>query len=133
MIGFEHYADYLEKVHHMVKSNSGKGLGNLIDAADENWVHLFFTRDIDILGFGMDYTENHLWFLLNFRARLLRKKAKIKNTIRWIIPEFSKADKSDKIQLLKALEVETVLVPAAKNDYNGFYSAFIGNRKYKKL
>lgn len=125
LIGFEHYADYLEKIHHLVKSNTGKGLAELMDSAQENWVHLFFTRDIDILGFGLDFTETHLWFLLNFRARLKRKGAILPNTIRWIIPEFTSVVQKDKIEILKSLGIETLLIPAKDKDYTEFYSNFI--------
>lgn len=132
LIGFEHYSDYLEKVHRMVKDDTGKGLGELMDKAKENWVHLFFSRDIDIMGFGMDYAENHLWFLLNFRARLLRKRASIRNSIRWIIPEFGKEKNRDKIQILTALDVKVIYVKAAPGDYEGFYKEFTHNHsKYK--
>lgn len=137
LIGFEHYSDYLQKVHQMVKSSKGKGLINLItdansDSKKENWVHLFYTRDIDIMGFGLEYVENHLWFLLNFRARLIRKNIKIPNTIRWIIPEFSREEKQDKIEILEALHVKVVMVKANKNDYVEFYNEFSENHtKYE--
>ncbi|MCX2432189.1 SIR2 family protein [Pedobacter sp. GR22-10] len=132
LIGFEQYSDYLQKVHQMVKSSNGKGLINLITDANnnskkENWVHLFYTRDIDIIGFGLEYVENHLWFLLNFRARLLRKNIKIPNTIRWIIPEFCWNEKKDKIEILEAIHVKVIPVKTTKNDYIGFYKNFLEN------
>lgn len=124
LIGFEHYADYLEKIHNLLKDNSGTGLAELMDSAQENWVHLFFTRDIDILGFGMDFTETHLWFILNFRARLKRKGASVLNTIRWIIPEFEVESQQGRIEVLHALGVEIVPVPAPKGNYAAFYENF---------
>lgn len=132
LIGFEHYSDYLQKVHQLVKSSKGKGLVNLIKAAGnnpkmENWVHLFYTRDIDIMGFGLEYVENHLWFLLNFRGRLLRKNTTIPNKIRWIIPEFSWEENKDKIEILQALNVEVVPVKSEQGDYVGFYKEFLEN------
>lgn len=123
LIGFEHYSDYLEKVHSLVKDNKGRGLADLIRDNKENWVHLFYTRDIDIMGFGMDYNETHLWFLLNFRARLKRKTS-LRNRIRWILPEFALDRQKDKIQVLKALDVEVIPVTAANGDYEGFYREF---------
>lgn len=124
LIGFEHYADYLEKIHNLLKDNSGRGLAQLMDNAQENWVHLFFTRDIDILGFGLDFTETHLWFILNFRARLKRKGAGLLNRIRWIIPEFSVPDQQERIEVLQALGVEVVPIPAPDGDYAVFYENF---------
>ncbi len=124
LIGFEHYADYLEKIHNLLKDNSGTGLAELMDNAQENWVHLFFTRDIDILGFGLDFTETHLWFILNFRARLKRKGAGLLNTIRWIIPEFTMQSQQERIDILQALGVKILLVGAAKGNYKAFYENF---------
>lgn len=124
LIGFEHYADYLEKIHNLLKGNSGKGLAELMDNAEENWVHLFFTRDIDILGFGLDFTETHLWFILNFRARLKRKGAGLLNTIRWIFPDFDVQSEQGKIDVLHALGIEIVPVHAPKGNYAAFYENF---------
>ena len=130
MIGFEHYSDYLEKIHHFIKSNSGKGLHDLIqkemDAGQPNWIHLFFTRDIDIIGFGMDYTEAHLWFILNFRARLKRSGVDVPNTIRWIIPMFDRTKQQDKVDLLMSLEVQVIYVTGPVDDFHYFYGNFIG-------
>ncbi|MDT3401247.1 SIR2 family protein [Mucilaginibacter terrae] len=129
MIGFEHYSDYLEKIHHFIKSNDGKGLHDLIQKEIErgqlNWIHLFFIRDIDIIGFGLDYTEAHLWFILNFRARLKRAGVDVPNTIRWIIPTFSRVKETDRIDLLMALEVEVLYVTTQAKDYEEFYRNFI--------
>jgi hypothetical protein len=104
--------------------------------AEENWVHLFFTRDIDIIGFGLNFNETHLWFLLNFRARLIRHHAGIRNTIRWIIADFSSADQKDKIEVLEALHVKVIQVPvppaiAANKDkkYEYLYNEFTSNHK----
>lgn len=133
MIGFEHYSDYLEKIHHFIKSNTGKGLHDLImkelDAGLPNWIHLFFTRDIDIIGFGMDYTESHLWFILNFRARLKRSGVDVPNTIRWIIPMFAKNTQQDKVDLLMALEVQVIYITGATDDYPYFYENYIDSLK----
>ncbi|WP_316820551.1 SIR2 family protein [Pedobacter gandavensis] len=125
LIGFEHYADYLEKIHHLLKDPLGNGLSVLLDKSQENWVHLFFTRDIDILGFGLDFTETHLWFIINFRARLKRKGAKLLNKIRWVIPEFSAARQKDRIEILTSLGIEVKLIPAPDKDYTRFYVNFI--------
>lgn len=123
LIGFEHYSDYLNKIHQLVKSNDGKGLREQMEQAKENWVHKFFTNDIDMLGFGLDFTETHLWFLLNFRARLLRKKVSIKNKIRWLIGSFQQSNTLDKIELLQALHVDIVVLDAT--DYQDFYNKLI--------
>ncbi|MXV52112.1 hypothetical protein GS399_14130 [Pedobacter sp. HMF7647] len=124
LIGFEHYADYLDKIHRLIKSDTGKGLAEQILEARYNWVHKFFTHDIDIVGFGMDFNELHLWFILNLRGRLIRKGAEIRNTIQWIIPEINAEKQMDKIELLKALGVKIMILKSAS--YPSFYEKFIG-------
>lgn len=123
LIGFEHYSDYLEKIHHLLKDPAGKGLSVLMDKSLENWIHLFFTRDIDIVGFGLDFTETHLWFIINFRARLKRKGAVLLNNIRWIIPAFTAVKQKDKIEILSSLGIEVKLIEA--ENYSSFYRNFM--------
>jgi len=125
LIGNEHYGDYLKKIHELIKSGVGKGLYILIRDAEENWVHLFFTRDIDIIGFGMDFTETHLWWLLNFRARMIRKGASINNKISFYYPSFSKNKLKPKLDLLKVLYVNTISINAQEKKYESFYKKFI--------
>ena len=73
---------------------------------------------------------------LNFRARLVRHHAGIRNTVRWIIADFSATDQKDKIEVLEALNVKVVLVkiPAAIADdkdkrYEYLYEEFTSNHK----
>ena len=122
LIGFEHYADYLNKVHRILKSDTGKGLAEQIAVARYNWPHKFFTHDIDIVGFGLDFNETHLWFILNFRARLLRKNVTIKNKIRWFIPDLE-TNNGDKADLLHMMQVE--VVPLSGATYPEYYQEFI--------
>ena len=125
LIGFEHYADYLEKIHRLLKDNRGKGLKYIMEHSKENWVHLFFSHDIDILGFGLDYSGTHIRFILNFRARLIRKKAKVKNRIRWVVPSFSVEKNKDRIEPLVSLGIVILEVEAPAGDYARFYKNFI--------
>ena len=34
-----------------------------------SWIDLFLTRDVHIVGFGLDFTEVDIWYLLSYRAR----------------------------------------------------------------
>lgn len=125
LIGNEHYGDYHKKVHELLKGENGFGLYKLMLSAKENWVHLFFSRDIDIVGFGMDFNEFHLWFLLNFRARMLRKGTSIANKITWYIPSFTEKFHKPKIDLLTALKVNVEIIKANDGDYEMFYQNFL--------
>lgn len=104
MIGYEHYSSYLEKIQSNIKGSSKRnsepeknGLNDRIinDTNDIFWVDKFFTHNLDIVGLSLDFSENHLWWLLNYRANLIRKKNKEKdriefnNTIRFFYPSLS--------------------------------------------
>lgn len=128
LIGNEHYNDYLSKIHKLCKGDNGEGLAKMIQNSKENWVHLFFTRDIDIVGFGMNYSEAHLWFILNFRARLKRKGASISNKIKFIEPKFNMTKKNSLYSLLKTLDVQIELIDCDKN-HEDFYKNYIKSYK----
>lgn len=34
-----------------------------------SWIDLFLTRDVHFVGFGLDFTEVDIWYLLSYRAR----------------------------------------------------------------
>ena len=123
MIGNEHYGDYQKRIHDLVKGK--KGLYHLMKTEAENWIHVFFSRDIDIIGFGMDFTEAHLWLILNFRARMKRKGVSIANNISFYYPSFEKGRMQSKIDLLSVLDVVTIEIPSPKDDYETFYKKFI--------
>lgn len=125
LIGNEHYGDYQIKIHGLLKSPTGAGLFKLMSHSEENWVHLFFSRDIDIIGFGMDFNETHLWWMLNFRARMKRKGTSIANKICFYYPSFSAAKLKSKIDLLETLDIKTIPIQAAKDNYKAFYNNFI--------
>lgn len=125
LIGNEHYGDYHTKIHELLKSPKGSGLYNSMKSSEENWVHLFFSRDIDIIGFGMDFNETHLWWMLNFRARMKRKGTSIANKISFFYPSFSETKLKAKIDLLNTLDVKTIPLNAPKDKYETFYQNFI--------
>lgn len=109
LIGNEHYADYLAKIHLLLKSpDRNGGLVKVFKERDDIWVKLFFSHNIHIIGFNIDYTEIHLWWLLNFRARLIRKGLSISNKIYFYYPSFDENKYKYKNSLLKALEVNPI-------------------------
>ena len=131
LIGNEHYADYLSVIHGILKPVSGnKGLASALNENPDIWPRFFFTHDIDIVGFNMDYAEIHLWWLINFRARLKRAGSSIRNTIRFNYPSFEEKEIENKLSVLLALEIELNEVPVNRtgditNDYRRFYDKFL--------
>ena len=89
MLGHEQYSGYIHKIRSFLtsgvetnsKDRNGKrylskfsrnNKGFLVDV--ENWVDLFLEHEVHIVGFGLDYTENHLWNLITEKQRLTLKK-----------------------------------------------------------
>ncbi len=84
-LGHDHYAGYLQKIREAVisdreakredESEDDRGyiLQSQVDywqsGKVDSWWRLFFTGSLDIVGFGFDYTEIDLWWLIGNRAR----------------------------------------------------------------
>jgi hypothetical protein len=165
MIGFEHYSDYFAKVQSVIKGESGKQKDTekksvLVRIRDNDtnkiWTDLFFTHQLVFAGFSLDFTENHLWWLLIYREELKRKRNKfnirIDNEIIFCIPifplesmsytiknknDFDKlyrkklsSDKNKGItDILKSLKV--VIKPIECNSYKDFYLRVIDEYSVK--
>lgn len=105
MIGYEHYTSYLERIQENIKGKSGS---QKVDnqslmvrlrngAPSPYWTDIFFTHNIDIVGQGFDFSENHLWWLINYRANAMRNtkpkyEVRINNKIRFFYPRINGAD-----------------------------------------
>jgi hypothetical protein len=80
MIGYEHYSAYLELIQENINGKKGKKTAeypSLISRIKNKtigifWTDMLFTHNIDIIGLGLDFSENHLWWILNRRAMLMR-------------------------------------------------------------
>jgi hypothetical protein len=116
MIGNEHYGDYFRKIHEYIKPPGG----NVIDGLKrepESWIQKFFTHDIHIIGFSLDFSETHLWWLLNLRARIIESiNITIANKIYFYYPSFEQEQYGPKIQLLEAIHVNCIMIPIDENN-----------------
>ena len=166
MIGYEHYSSYLQKIQENIKGKSGTQKPDnqslmvrlKSNATDKRlfWTDIFFTHNIDIVGFGFDFSENHLWWLINYRANAMREQNPrheiiINNKIRYyypvidnvfnlninelnnldiVIEKFNNLNKTKAIaEVLKAFHVEPI--PIVCNSYIEFYNNLID--KHLKL
>lgn len=95
MIGFEHYSDYYHKIQTSIKGPKSKykeGILQRITSEKESkiWMDLFFTHNLYFLGFSLDFSETHLWWLLMEREEVIRNYAFFglpQNTIIFLFPE----------------------------------------------
>ena len=157
MIGYEHYAAYLERIQENINGQKGsqklENQGLVIRLRDRIsspfWTDIFFTHNVDVVGQGFDFSENHLWWLINYRANAIRnRKTKdeidINNKIRFFYPLISGAnqidideisnldkliEKKNSVQkskaiaeVLKAFNVEPM--PIQADSYVDFYEKF---------
>lgn len=119
-LGFEHYAGILEKM----RSRLVKGTGTPdntnkfhlydvltgIEQADEAWYYDFFRNDILFLGFGIDPSEEDVWWLITYRRKLKEQYPDlIRNRLIYVdttpIGKRTKADDA-KEKVLNAMDVE---------------------------
>jgi hypothetical protein len=118
-LGYEHYSGQLQQMRNYVvsgtnyrKKSNQKPLSSRIKTNEifhESWIDLFFTRDIHIIGLALDFVETDIWWLLTYRARLLKnKRHKIANKIYYYIPEKYVENSKHKIELLNSVKISIV-------------------------
>lgn len=125
MLGLDHYCGYIGKIDSYIKGNYQwneniesikKKLSDGESFDNYSWIELFFNTDVHIIGFGLDYSEIDIWWLLNKRARLMKElKGKINNRITY----YGEVD-AEKELYLKSFNVEVVIMK--EKNYNEFYS-----------
>jgi hypothetical protein len=144
LLGYEQYAGYLQYVRNYMiegysysESPSDKEneesrrifLNPLMqrlqsgDSTIHSWIDHFFHNDIYILGLNMDFTEMHLWWLIDFRARLKHdKRMSINNKITFLYPGHETSWIKPRIDLLCACGVSCIALPVENNNWKGMYS-----------
>lgn len=134
MLGLDHYCGSIGKIDGYLKGKYEYQVENkkhqtisIIEKINTNkfdnisWVELFFKTNIHIIGFGFDYSEIDLWWIINKRARL-QKEISIENTIKFYVSPLEKKFKSqngydkyikekNKRELLSSFDVEVVEIP----------------------
>jgi hypothetical protein len=165
MIGYEHYSAYLSTIQTNINGKRGtqKVESQSLSVRLQNqtpspfWLDIFFTHNLDIIGQALDFSENHLWWLLNLRAKLIktnhlagesgRSEVYVNNSIRFFYPVLNNdeiinineinnlnriLDKLNSAKKAKAIaEVLKAFrvepVPIECDTYQEFYSKFIEN------
>lgn len=132
-LGYEHYCGQLQQMRNYVTSipvyKSKKirkfpmiqrlKLDGKLDPV-QSWIDLFFTMDIHIIGMTLDFVEMDIWWLLSYRTRQVNSSMgdQIKNKIYYYIPGEYQLKAKDKLDLLRANEIEVRIVGDKHNqDY----------------
>jgi hypothetical protein len=124
LIGYSHYGKYLSEIRDFVDGkykNYGYIMRRLNDRDNigDSWIDKFFTHDLDIIGLGLGFEEQDLWWLLNYRSEKISSNNKraytINNRIRFFMRKHANLllpgdeDFKEKIDFLKNNAVREVL------------------------
>lgn len=119
-LGYEHYGGQLQQMRnyvvsgtHYTKKKNQKSFSSRLKTGEiffESWIDLFFTKDIHIIGLAMDFVETDIWWLLTYRARLMKsRKGEISNRIFYYIPQKYLESSKHRIELIKSININLVV------------------------
>lgn len=141
LLGYEQYAGYLQTIRNYVisgvryKNFEMPALNQRIRKGEWDilsWIDHFFFSDVYILGLSMDFVEMHLWWILDFRARLMTNgDFGLNNNIRFIYPAHLTTWMKPRVDLLCACNVECLAFPVVNDDWAMMYQQvleYIGKR-----
>lgn len=122
-LGYDQYCGSLSKLTSYIKGKyvtskmSQVNMGNVpiedkcknpIKKDNGSWAELFFFNNIYIFGFGMDFSELDIWWLLNKRARIkINNPSFIQNTITYYYQSQFDSNREDIKDALKTFFVES--------------------------
>jgi len=131
-LGYEHYSGQLQKMRNYVISGTDyKYMENKESLTSkirnekikfDSWIDLFFTQDIHIVGLALDFVEIDLWWLLTYRARLMKfMQDKITNKIYYYINSNCENNKNmkNKQDLLLSMGVE--IIEIKEKEWDKYY------------
>jgi predicted transcriptional regulator len=136
-LGYEHYSGFLQQMRNYVatgtKGNYKKKdflpLSKRIQNNDvnyESWIDLFFTNDIYIFGLNLDFVEMHLWWLINYRARVMvENRFPVTNKIYYFYPKMYEEESKHKLEMFNINGVETISENLEKDNKTEYYERII--------
>lgn len=135
MLGLDHYCGSVSKIDSYVKGTyKHKVDGKNINVESmftklkselycfTSWVDLFFSSNVHIIGFSLDYSETDIWWLLNKRARFAADGL-VNNKIYF----YAESMDDEKRGLLKSFNVEVIIISVLNKDYKAMYKSVIGS------
>ena len=149
LLGYEQYAGYLQNIRgYAVDGVNYRHNGELLrfppltkrllEGSTEplTWIDYFFMRDVIILALTMDFVEMHLWWILDFRARLMTDpRYSFDNQIIYMYPSADQNWIKSRIDLLCACDVQCIQAPIERFNWKKMYQnvlTFIENANFGK-
>lgn len=82
-----------------------------------SWAELFFYTNVYIVGFGLDFSEIDIWWLLNKHIRIKREVPQVQNNIYYIFNNQydNKEEKKEIYEALEAFQVECQGIDSNEN------------------
>lgn len=129
-LGFDQYCGSLSKLTDYIKGSykSSKNCENLEckmhmkqKCSEQkfdhlSWAELFFRTNLYFVGFGMDFSEIDIWWLLNKRARFQLEIPTINNSITYLyIEQYKKPEDTAIFAALDAFHVSCKCIEAGPN------------------
>lgn len=123
MLGLDQYCGYIGKIDSYLKDryNYKKDGKEFIELSIEekfrqkafnnsSWIELFFTTNIHIIGFSMDFAETDIWWLINQRARKKKSNSLKKYIQNKIYFYCDNSIEQSKKELLESFDVTVIRV-----------------------
>lgn len=123
MLGLDQYCGYIGKIDSYLKgrysykkdgkeSTESSIENKFIHQAFNNssWIELFFTTNIHIVGFSMDFAETDIWWLINQRARKKKSNSLLKYIQNKIYFYCDNSIEPSKKELLESFDVTVITV-----------------------
>lgn len=144
MLGLDHYCGYIEKISGYINGKyryiidkeehtelSIEDKFNQDKFNHSSWIELFFTTNVNMIGFSLDFSEIDIWWIINKRARMknsLSLKNKISNEINFYCEKIDQPKK----ELLESFDVKVHVIELKKipDSYTEYFNRVI--RQIKK-
>ncbi|MCD0490593.1 SIR2 family protein [Pedobacter sp. MC2016-14] len=145
MLGLNHYCGSIGKINGYLKGTydfRDKGQKQDILSIDDklksntfdkySWIELFFNTNVHIAGFGLDFSEIDLWWILNKRARL-KEDNLVKNKVFYYTKPIEEVTKEVDVEMrrremLEAFDV-TIYTISTKEGYEHQWNNIIEHIK----
>ena len=128
VLGHYYYGKLLSKVQQYVPTVMARYEGSnryKKDFQPNSWIDYFLIGNVHIVGFGLDFSEMDIWWLINCKKRNAKKNGKIY----FYEPNLNKKDKLAKKLLADVYEVECVTKELNGKQYIQYYESLLDDIK----